>query len=178
MARGRDLRCVYEGGGAAWVGALRISEWAGAIGCEVAAPALTPRRPGQEVKTGRRDADKLGRLYRAGELTLIRAPEEGQEALRDLVRARERALEDGKEDLLRRRHRLSKFLLRHGIAIARDKTGPSVTGRLPGQSTSTSSTLRWSWRNTFCPSTSRWSRSLLLARRIRAGSAFSSASVD
>jgi len=76
----------------------------------VAAPSLIPRRPGDRVKTDRRDADKLGRLYRAGELTLLPVPDEKQEALRDLLRARE----DVREDLLRRRHRLSKFLLRHG----------------------------------------------------------------
>jgi transposase len=80
------------------------------IACTVAAPSLIPRRAGDRVKTDRRDADKLGRLYRAGELTLVTVPEEGHEALRDLVRARE----DASVDLLRRRHRLSKFLLRHG----------------------------------------------------------------
>jgi transposase len=106
--RGRAVRCVYEAGPCGYE-LYRYLRQHG-IGCEVAAPALTPRRPGQKVKTDRRDADKLARLHRAGELTLIRVPDEEQEALRDLVRARE----DAKEDLLRRRHRLSKFLLRHG----------------------------------------------------------------
>jgi transposase len=78
--------------------------------CAVVAPALTPVRPGDRVKTDRRDAEKLARLYRAGELTEIYVPACAEEAARDLVRAREDAL----EDRLRARHRLSKFLLRQG----------------------------------------------------------------
>lgn len=78
--------------------------------CVVIAPALTPRRPGDRVKTDRRDAEKLARLYRAGELTLIRVPSREEEAARDLVRTRE----DAVADRLRARHRLSKFLLRQG----------------------------------------------------------------
>lgn len=105
---GRDVRCVYEAGPCGYE-PQRMFARAG-ISCDVAAPALIPRRPGDRVKTDRRDADRLGRLYRAGELTMVTIPDEGQEALRDLVRARE----DAQADLLRRRHRLSKFLLRHG----------------------------------------------------------------
>jgi len=78
--------------------------------CVVIAPSLTPRRPGDRVKTDRRDAEKLARLYRAGELTTIRVPTRAEEAARDLVRVREDAL----ADRLRVRHRLSKFLLRQG----------------------------------------------------------------
>jgi transposase len=62
------------------------------------------------VKTDRRDAEKLARCYRSGDLTAVWIPDEGSEALRDLVRAREAA----KQDQLRARHRLSKFLLRSG----------------------------------------------------------------
>lgn len=78
--------------------------------CVVVAPGLTPVRPGDRVKTDRRDARKLARLYRAGELTPIRIPTREEEAARDLVRTREDAL----EDRLRAYHRLSKFLLRQG----------------------------------------------------------------
>lgn len=78
--------------------------------CVVIAPAMTPRRPGDRVKTDRRDAEKLARLYRAGELTEIRVPTTAEEAARDLVRAREAAL----EDRLSACHRLLKFLLRQG----------------------------------------------------------------
>jgi len=78
--------------------------------CQVMAPALTPRKPGERIKTNRRDAAKLVRLFRAGELTPIRVPDEAQEAVRDLLRCRE----DVQEDLLRWRHRLLKFLARHG----------------------------------------------------------------
>jgi transposase len=80
------------------------------VPCQVIAPALTPRKPGDRIKTDRRDAAKLVRLFRAGELTPIRVPEEAEEAVRDLVRCRE----DVQEDLLRWRHRLVKFLARHG----------------------------------------------------------------
>jgi len=80
------------------------------VPCQVMAPALTPRKPGERIKTNRRDAAKLVRLFRAGELTPIRVPDEAQEAVRDLLRCRE----DVQEDLLRWRHRLLKFLARHG----------------------------------------------------------------
>jgi transposase len=78
--------------------------------CEVVAPTLVPVKAGDRVKTDRRDALKLARNYRAGELTAVWVPDAAHEALRDLVRAREAA----KQDELRARHRLSKFLLRHG----------------------------------------------------------------
>jgi transposase len=80
------------------------------VECDVIAPSLIPVRAGDRVKTDRRDAEKLARLYRAGELTSIRIPNEAEEALRDLVRCRE----DVREDVLRERDRLLKFLLRHG----------------------------------------------------------------
>jgi transposase len=76
----------------------------------VIAPSLTPQKPGERVKTNRRDARNLGRLYRVGELTVIAVPSERQEALRDLTRARE----DVREELTRRQHRLNRFLHRQG----------------------------------------------------------------
>ncbi len=78
--------------------------------CVVIAPSLTPVRPGDRVKTDKRDATNLARFYRAGELTEIRVPTCEEEAARDLPRAREDAL----KDRLRARHRLSKFLLGQG----------------------------------------------------------------
>jgi transposase len=80
------------------------------IPCEVMAPTLMPVKAGDRVKTDRRDAQKLARSYRAGDLTPVWVPDTGHEALRDLVRAREAA----KKDQLRARHRLGKFLLRQG----------------------------------------------------------------
>lgn len=80
------------------------------MACEVVAPTLVPVKTGDRVKTDRRDAVKLARCYRAGELTAVWVPDAAHEGLRDLVRAREAA----KKDQLRARHRLSKFLLRHG----------------------------------------------------------------
>jgi transposase len=80
------------------------------VECEVVAPTLVPVKAGDRVKTDRRDAEKLARCYRSGDLTAVWVPDEGSEALRDLVRAREAA----KQDQTRARHRLSKFLLRSG----------------------------------------------------------------
>jgi transposase len=80
------------------------------VRCEVVAPTLVPTKAGDRVKTDRRDAEKLARSYRAGDLTAVWVPDAAHEALRDLVRAREAA----KKDQLRARHRLGKFLLRHG----------------------------------------------------------------
>lgn len=78
--------------------------------CVVIAPGLIPVRSGDRVKTDRRDAEKLARLWRAGELTAIRIPTQEEEGARDLVRVREDVL----TDRLRARHRLVKFLLRQG----------------------------------------------------------------
>jgi transposase len=78
--------------------------------CEVVAPTLIPVKAGDRVKTDRRDAERLARGLRAGDLTAVWVPNAAHEALRDLVRAREAA----KQDQLRARHRVSKFLLRHG----------------------------------------------------------------
>src|SRR3954454_4346641 len=78
--------------------------------CVVIAPSLIPKRPGERVKTNRRDALTLARLHRAGELTQIWVPDPGHEAVRELVRAREAAM----VDLRTKRQHLQSFLLRHG----------------------------------------------------------------
>jgi len=105
---GQKAVFVYEAGPCGYEAHRQITELGGR--CVVIAPSLVPMRPGDRVKTDRRDAEKLARLYRAGELTEIRVPTRPEEAARDLVRIRE----DAVEDRLRARHRLSKFLLRQG----------------------------------------------------------------
>jgi len=80
------------------------------IPCMVIAPTLVPIKAGDRVKTDRRDARRLACSFRAGELTAVWVPDAPHEGLRDLVRAREAA----KQDQLRARHRLGKYLLRHG----------------------------------------------------------------
>lgn len=80
------------------------------ITCQVIAPTLVPMKAGDRIKTDRRDALRLAQSFRAGDLTPVWVPDAAHEALRDLVRARESA----KQDQLRARHRLGKFLLRHG----------------------------------------------------------------
>jgi transposase len=82
--------------------------------CVVVAPALIPKRAGERVKTNRRDAVTLARLHRAGELTGVWVPDRVHEAIRDLVRAREAAM----DDLRRKRQQLLSFLLRHGRIYA------------------------------------------------------------
>jgi transposase len=81
------------------------------VHCDVVAPTLVPVKSGDRVKTNRRDAEKLARCYRSGDLTAVWVPDAAHEALRDLVRAREVS----KKDQLRARHRLGKFLLRRGL---------------------------------------------------------------
>jgi transposase len=80
------------------------------VKCEVVAPTLIPVKAADRVKTDRRDAEKLARCYRAGDLTAVWVRDTAHEALRDPVRARLAA----KRDQLRARKRSSKFLLRHG----------------------------------------------------------------
>lgn len=104
-----QLKFCYEAGPTGY-GIYRVLLSMG-VDCEVIAPSLIPQKPGDRVKTDRRDAIRLAKLYRAGELTPIHVPTKEDEALRDLVRARE----DAKEDELRAKHRLTKFLLRYDI---------------------------------------------------------------
>src|SRR5213082_330531 len=78
--------------------------------CAVIAPSLIPKKPGERVKTNRRDALTLARLHRAGELTGVWVPDPTHEAMRDLVRARTAAM----EGVRRARQQLQGFLLRHG----------------------------------------------------------------
>lgn len=103
-----EVRACYEAGPCGFEVRRQLEEMG--VSCGVVAPSLIPKRPGQRVKTDPKDARKLGRLYRAGELTLIRVPTKDEEAVRDLVRCRD----DLRQDVLRKRHRLSKYLLRNG----------------------------------------------------------------
>jgi len=104
----QNLKACYEAGPTGYVLYWQLT--ALKVACEVIAPSLVPVKAGDRVKTDRRDAAKLARSYRAGDLTPVWVPDADHEALRDLVRARE----DAKQDQIRARHRLSKFLLRHG----------------------------------------------------------------
>jgi transposase len=110
LLREGSVKACYEAGVSGYDLYRRLT--ALGVACDVIAPALTPRRPGQRVKTDRRDAAKLVRLFRAGELTAIHVPDETEEAGRDLVRCRD----DLRRDVLRWRHRVLKLLARHGRA--------------------------------------------------------------
>jgi len=116
----RPVRAAYEAGPTGY-GLARALERRG-VACVVAAPSKIPRASGDRVKTDRRDAEHLVRLLLAGKLHAVRVPGPEEEALRDLVRAREAV----RQDLMRCRHRLSKLLLRHGI---RFEDGPTWTER-------------------------------------------------
>ena len=103
-----QLRACYEAGPTGFVLYWQLTQLG--VDCAVVAPSLVPKKPGDRVKTDRRDALKLARTHRSGDLTAVWVPDEQSEALRDLVRQREAA----KQDQLRARHRLTKFLLRTG----------------------------------------------------------------
>src|SRR3954471_7038460 len=104
---GRLLFC-YEAGPTGY----GLQRQTAALGhdCVVVAPSLIPKRPGERVKTNRRDALALAKLHRAGELTPVWVPDPGHEAMRELARAREAAM----EDLRAKSQHLQSFLLRHG----------------------------------------------------------------
>jgi transposase len=109
MKPGAKIRCTYEAGPCGY--ALHRQIVALGIDCMVTAPSMIPVKPGERIKTDRRDARKLSQLLRGGLLTEVHPPTEEEEAIRDLTRARE----DAKKDLMSARHRVSKMLLRWGL---------------------------------------------------------------
>jgi len=106
---GEGVIAVYEAGPTGF-GLARAAAKRG-IDLRIAAPGLIPRGAADRVKTDRRDAERLARLLAAGELHFVRVPTLDEERFRDLVRCRE----DLRRDLMRARHRLSKFCLRRGL---------------------------------------------------------------
>jgi transposase len=107
------ILCAYEAGPCGY-GLQRELQEQG-LPCQVIAPSLIPRKPGDRIKTDRRDARRLAELLEGGLLTEVHPPSPEDEAVRDLCRARE----DAKEDQVRARHRLGKFLLRRGLRWGR-----------------------------------------------------------
>src|SRR5438093_5583044 len=105
----RPVRAAYEAGPTGYGLARELARRG--VACVVAAPGKIPRAAADRVKTDRRDAEHLVRLLLAGKLHAVRVPGPEEEALRDLIRAREAV----RQDLMRTRHRLSKLLLRRGI---------------------------------------------------------------
>jgi transposase len=106
--RHRQLHFCYEAGPTGYGLYRQLIE----LGhqCTVVAPSLIPKRPGDRVKTNRRDAIQLAKLLRAGELTAVWVPDDAHEAIRELVRSREVAV----DDLRRKRQSISSLMLRHG----------------------------------------------------------------
>jgi transposase len=120
LGKPEQLRVCYEAGPTGYVLYWQLSELG--VQCAVIAPTLVPVKAGDRVKTDRRDAEKLARCHRAGDLTAVWVPDAAHEALRDLVRARLAA----KRDQLRARNRLGKFLLRHGRRVPEGTTAWST----------------------------------------------------
>jgi transposase len=118
---GVELHICYEAGPCGY--GIQRQVAAADHSCVVVAPSLIPSRPGDRIKTDRRDAVKLARLHRAGELTPVWIPDSAHEAMRDLVRARLAAV----RSLRHARQQLSGFLLRHGHHYHRNR--PVVTPR-------------------------------------------------
>jgi transposase len=104
----KELRVCYEAGPCGFVLARFLKKKG--IACDVIAPSLTPKGSGDKIKTDRRDARMLARLHRAGELTPVHVPDERDEAIRDLCRARTDAVHDRRSG----RNQLKAFLLRNG----------------------------------------------------------------
>lgn len=121
LGKPEELVMCYEAGPTGY--GLYRQLTAMGVKCLVVAPSLIPVRPGDQVKTDRRDAIRLAQLLRAGELTEVWVPGEEDEALRDLVRARGFA----KDDLRRARQRVASFLLRHGVELPQGTKRWSVT---------------------------------------------------
>ena len=103
LGAAEQLRACYEAGPTGFVLYWQLAQLG--VQCAVVAPTLVPKKPGDRVKTDRRDALKLARSHRSDDLTAVWVPDENSEALRDLVRQREAA----KQDQLRARHRLTKL---------------------------------------------------------------------
>jgi len=120
VARDGEVRACYEASGAGYVLERALTEWG--HGCEVVAPSLIPKRPGERRKHDRRDATDLARLYRAGELVTIRIPTAEEERVRDLVRCRETF----QREILKSRHYVLKFLARRGFVY---REGANWTGK-------------------------------------------------
>jgi transposase len=114
-AKTGSLRLVYEASSAGFVLHRTVRAWG--YHCDVIAPSLIPTKPGHQRKHDRYDAAQLARLYRAGELTVVRVPSEADEGLRDLVRCRETL----QRELLKSRHYLLKFLQRRGLVYRAGK---------------------------------------------------------
>jgi transposase len=108
-AKGRHIKVVYEAGPCGYGLQRRLA--AKGFECMVCAPSLIPRKPGERVKTDRRDAIKLVRSLRAGDLTAVHVPSVEDEAFRDLARAWASA----RSDVKRARQQLKAFLLSHGV---------------------------------------------------------------
>ena len=110
-----ELRLCYEASGAGFV----IKRWLDAEGvsCEVIAPSLIPKAPGDRVKTDKRDAHKLANLYRAGVLHAVRVPDREEETVRALVRLRE----DITRDMTRSKNRILKYLATLGFYYTEGK---------------------------------------------------------
>jgi transposase len=108
LRRLESVKCCYEAGPTGF--GLHRDLTAAGIDCIVVAPSLVPSKAGDRVKTDKRDAVKLARFLRSGDLTAIHVPDEATEAIRDLERARD----DAKRAERTARHQLGKFLLRHG----------------------------------------------------------------
>ncbi len=119
--RGRLAFC-YEAGPCGYIICRQLRELK--QDCQVVAPSLIPKKPGERVKTDRRDALSLARLHRAGELSPVWIPDEAQEALRDLTRARE----DMKHLQRQAKQRPLSFLSRMANATRVAPGGPNRTG--------------------------------------------------
>ena len=126
--KGSRVVCAYEAGPCGYVLRRHLDEKG--VECLVVAPSLIPRRPGDRVKTDRRDAVQLARLLRSGDLKPVYVPTVQDEAIRDLCRARQDAI----VDLKSAKHRLKSFLLRLGLHyVGRANWLAAFVGMIPSE---------------------------------------------
>jgi transposase len=118
LSREGTVRACYEASGAGFVLQRGLASWG--IACEIIAPSLIPTRPGEQRKHDKRDAIQLARLYRAGELVVIRVPTEAEERVRDLVRCRDGLVYREGEAWARAHARWLQALKQPGVLAAED----------------------------------------------------------
>jgi len=104
----QDLKVCYEAGPTGFVLARRLIDLG--VDCQLCSPSKTERKPNEAIKTDKRDAKKLAKLHKNGDLTYVRIPPVEDESIRDVCRART----DATDDLSRAKQRLGSFLLRNG----------------------------------------------------------------
>ena len=147
----KDLKVCYEAGPTGFVLARRLIQLG--VDCQLMAPSKTERKPTEPIKTDKRDAKLIAKLFRNGDITPVRIPPVLDEAVRDLCRART----DASDDLARSKQRLNSFLLRAGFRYSGKTNWTAAHMRYLRELSMPNEAHRSCWKNIFKPSTPAWS---------------------